>query len=101
MIQENADMVSNAELLKAIAHPARLCILTGLIEKGGATVTEMQNCLECPQSTLSQHIAKLKAYNIIKGKRNGREITYSVTNEKVMEIIKIFTQKTGGKLTNV
>lgn len=77
------------EILKAIAHPARLCIVKGLMENGPSNVTNMQNCLDAPQSTISQHISKLKSSGIIKGERNGLEIAYSVSNEKVKEIISV------------
>lgn len=78
-----------AEMLKALAHPMRLCIVKNLIERGCATVILMQSCMGQPQSTLSQHVSKLRTLKIITGTRNGREIHYSVTNDLVKEIIKI------------
>lgn len=76
-----------AEILKVIAHPVRLCIINGLLENGGCNVTHMQSCLGIPQSTISQHLQKLKAAGIIEGERNGLEITYKVKDEKVKELI--------------
>ena len=78
-----------ADLIKALAHPVRLCIVKNLIEAGSTNVTTMQNCLEAPQSTISQHLSKLKSAKVIRGERKGLEIYYSVSNEKVKEIIKI------------
>ena len=52
---------SNAELLKVLAHPVRLCIVKGLIERGPSNVSTMYTGLNMPQSTISQHLAKLKA----------------------------------------
>lgn len=75
-----------AELLKALAHPVRLCIVKGLLDKK-CNVTHMQDCLELPQSTVSQHIGILRSKGIIKGERNGLEITYSVVDEDVKKII--------------
>lgn len=75
------------EILKALAHPVRLCIVKGLMGKGGCNVTYMQECLNIPQSTISQHISKLKAAGIIKGNRNGLEIIYHVANEDAIKII--------------
>lgn len=75
-----------AELLKAIAHPVRLCIVKGLMNKE-CNVTHMQECLELPQSTVSQHLGILRSKGIIKGERSGLEITYSVVNEDVKKII--------------
>ncbi|QAT39011.1 metalloregulator ArsR/SmtB family transcription factor [Clostridium sp. JN-9] len=79
----------SAELLKVLAHPARLCIVRGLLNKGQCNVTYMQNCLGLPQSTISQHLQKLRSAGIIEGERNGLEINYKVCNEKVISIINV------------
>lgn len=76
-----------SEVLKAIAHPVRLCIVKGLLENQ-CNVTKIQECLGLPQSTVSQHLAKLKAARVIEGDRNGLEICYKVTNDDVKRIIK-------------
>lgn len=77
-----------AEKLKALAHPHRLCIIKGLID-GGCNVTKIQECLGLPQSTVSQHLAKLKSAGIIDGERNGLEICYHVVDEEIINITKI------------
>lgn len=81
-------LTKKAEILKAIAHPVRLCIVKNLIEVNSCNVSTIQNCLGMPQSTVSQHLAKLKAAGIIEGERRGVEINYSVVNEDVKKIIK-------------
>jgi ArsR family transcriptional regulator len=78
-----------AELLKVLAHPVRLCIVRGLIEKGECNVTYMQSCLDTPQSTTSQHLQKLKSAGVVEGRRNGLEINYKVNNDKVYDLMKI------------
>jgi DNA-binding transcriptional ArsR family regulator len=83
----------NSEILKAMGHPVRLCIIKGLLETQGCNVTKMQDCLDIPQSTVSQHLAKLKSAGIITGERNGLEITYRVSNEKTKEIIKVLFEE--------
>ncbi|MBU3090588.1 metalloregulator ArsR/SmtB family transcription factor [Clostridium sp. CM028] len=76
-----------ADLLKAIAHPARICIIRGLMNKGRCNVSYMQNCLNLPQSTVSQHLQKLKSFGIIKGERNGLQINYKICNETIINVI--------------
>jgi len=78
-----------AEVLKAMGHPARLCILNGILRTGGCNVTHIQECIELPQSTISQHIQKLRSAGIIEGTRSGTEITYTLKNRKVLDIINI------------
>ncbi|MGV3026027.1 ArsR/SmtB family transcription factor [Clostridium thermobutyricum] len=81
-------LTNSAELLKVLAHPVRLCIVRGLLSNGSCNVTFMQNCLDMPQSTISQHLQKLRSVGIIEGERNGLEINYRVVNNKVEKIIK-------------
>ena len=85
---DKKELEEKADILKAISHPVRLCIVRGLLNEGESNVTNMQNCLEAPQSTISQHLAKLKAAGIIEGERKGTEIFYKVVNEEVKKIIK-------------
>ena len=77
-----------AEFLKVLAHPVRLCIVKNLLEQGSCNVTNMHSCLGMPQSTISQHLQKLKSVGIIKGERNRIEIVYEVVDERAEKIIK-------------
>ena len=76
-----------ADLLKAISHPVRICIIRGLMSKGSCNVSHMQDCLNLPQSTVSQHLQKLKSLGIIEGERNGLEINYKICNETIINVI--------------
>lgn len=67
-MEEKLKFIQKSELLKALAHPTRLCIVKDLMEKE-SNVTNIQECLDLPQSTVSQHLFKLKAAGIIKGER--------------------------------
>lgn len=83
-----------AEILKALAHPARLCIVKGLLDKGKSNVTYMQQCMDLPQSTISQHIARLRSARIIHGTRKGLEIQYEVISQPAIDIVNaIFQEK--------
>lgn len=76
-----------AEILKALSHPARLCIVRGLIDNGESNVMNMQSCLRVPQSTISQHLAALRSRGIIKGRREGLEVYYSVQSQLAVALI--------------
>ena len=83
-----------SELLKVLAHPIRLCIVKGLLEHENCNVTYMKDCLQASQSTISQHLAKLKAANIVKCVRNGNEIYYQLNSRRLELIIKdLFEEK--------
>ena len=82
-----------ADMLKAIAHPVRLCILKGLIQKGSCNVSFMQDCLGLPQSTVSQHLQKLRSLGIVETERSGLEMFYSVKNEKVKHLVALLLEE--------
>ncbi|MDM5277431.1 metalloregulator ArsR/SmtB family transcription factor [Paenibacillus silvae] len=82
------EFIQQAEWLKAIAHPVRLCILQGLIEKGSCNVTDMQYCLELRQSTLSMHLQKLRTAGIIEGNRMGLEVIYRIKDDQTKDILR-------------
>ncbi|MBY0753827.1 metalloregulator ArsR/SmtB family transcription factor [Clostridium sardiniense] len=82
------ELESQAEFLKVLAHPVRLCIVRGLMQKDSCNVSFMQDCLGMPQSTISQHLQKLRSVGIIEGERNGLEINYKIKDKRVEKIIK-------------
>lgn len=88
ILKDMDDIEDKAKILKALSHPIRLCIVRGLIENEGYNVSEMQRCLDIPQSTLSQHLSKLKDLNILKVEKNGLERNYFVINKDSKKIIK-------------
>ncbi len=87
-MQDMKNYLQKSDLLKAIAHPVRLCIVRGLINQQ-CNVSTMQECLKLPQSTVSQHLAKLKSAGIIEGERKGLEVCYKVVNRQVIAIIEL------------
>ena len=80
-----------SETLKALAHPARLEIVAGLL-KNECNVAQIQKALGLPQSTISQHLRVLKNAAIIKGRKEGTRTCYRVIDGRVrrfMEIIAV------------
>jgi DNA-binding transcriptional ArsR family regulator len=76
-----------AEILKVLAHPIRLCVVKSLLDNGECNVSHMHTCLEVPQSTVSQHLQKLKAAGIIEGKRKGLEVNYKIKDQRMRKLI--------------
>ncbi|MDD4297513.1 MAG: metalloregulator ArsR/SmtB family transcription factor [Ruminiclostridium sp.] len=79
--------VELSEILKALSHPQRICIVKSIIEKKNCCVNDMSECLSENQPTVSRHISVLKAAGIIKGDRQGTFIYYSFKTENVKKII--------------
>jgi ArsR family transcriptional regulator len=89
MDYDTRKLSDTAELLKVLAHPVRLCIVKGLLENGGCNVSHMQNCLNAPQSTVSQHLQKLKNAGIIEGTRDGLMVNYKICNPRVRRLLSV------------
>jgi DNA-binding transcriptional ArsR family regulator len=75
-----------ADLLKALGHPIRYCIVEGLVS-GEKNVATMVNCTGVPQPTVSQHLNILKAAGVLEGTRCGNEIHYSVVDSEAKKIV--------------
>lgn len=79
--------VEITEVLKVLAHPVRLSLVEIMLTKGPTNVTTMYETLQMPQSTISQHLSKLKATKIVTGTRKGLEIYYEVTDNRTKAIL--------------
>ncbi|MFX3628349.1 MAG: ArsR/SmtB family transcription factor [Ectobacillus sp.] len=87
MVEKVEKYEDSVEVLKVLAHPVRLGLVETMIAKGPVNVTAMYEEFEMPQSTISQHLAKLKSAKIISGKRKGLEIYYEVVDNRAKSIL--------------
>jgi DNA-binding transcriptional ArsR family regulator len=80
------DYEAAGELLRALASPLRIAIITQL--GGGARcVHELVDALAVAQPLVSQHLRILRRAGLVSGARRGREIEYSLTDEHVAHIV--------------
>ena len=75
-----------SEFLKAMAHPTRLLILSILCE-GERSVTELEQLLALRQPTVSQQLARLREDGLVKTRRQGKTIYYSLAGNDVRVIV--------------
>ncbi|MDK7443474.1 ArsR/SmtB family transcription factor [Bacillus paranthracis] len=80
----------NIEMLKTLSHPARIQIITILMQHNILNVSELVDILQIPQATVSQHLSKMKG-KILGYDRRGLEVYYYINNPKVPMIIEIFS----------
>jgi DNA-binding transcriptional ArsR family regulator len=83
-MRENASQA--ADLLKAMSNEHRLLILCHLGEKE-MSVNELNNFVDLSQSSLSQHLARLRQDNLVKTRRESQTIFYSIANPSVVKLI--------------
>ncbi len=72
-----AHYADRANLLKALAHPARLYI-TDCLDNRSLCVEELTELIGSDMSTISKHLRVLKEAGVVKDTRDGRRIYYSL-----------------------
>jgi ArsR family transcriptional regulator, virulence genes transcriptional regulator len=78
--------------LKAMANRHRLMILCEL-QKGELSVTELQKALGLSQSSLSQHLARLREDELVVNRRSSQTIFYSIENPAVSELMAVLYKR--------
>lgn len=74
-----------AEFCKAMGNATRLQILHVLRERP-MTVGEIVEALGKTQSNISRQLAVLRSVGVVSGERNGTEMRYQITDEKIGEV---------------
>jgi predicted transcriptional regulator len=67
-----------AQMMKALAHPARIAIIQHLIKAQACICGELVDELGLAQATISQHLKELKKVGIIQGTIEGTSICYCI-----------------------
>ncbi len=87
-----ARMMQNArdasDYLKTLAHEHRLMLLCLLAEQE-RSVTELEDLLALRQPTVSQQLARLRQDGLVKTRRKGKAIFYSLADEGTRAFIQL------------
>lgn len=75
-----------SDLLKALAHEARLMILCLLVE-GEKSVGELEQLMMMRQSSVSQQLARLRFDRLVLTRRDGQTIYYSLGSEEAKKVV--------------
>lgn len=76
------------QLFKALSEETRYKIIKVLLE-GEKCACEIPDLIGKTQSNTSMHLAKLQTWGLIKVRKDGKMRLYSISNEKIREILKI------------
>ena len=85
LIKEN-ELEKMSETLKAVAHPVRLQIVN-ILMSGERSVGELVKTLGTKQSLTSQQLSILKSRGVLRSRRNGNVVYYSLENSGVKNIM--------------
>lgn len=75
-----------AELFKAFGDPTRVHILS-LLTDGELCVTEISQAVDITQSAISHQLRILKQMHLIKFRREGKNLLYSLADDHVLTIL--------------
>lgn len=77
-----------SRLLRALANPRRLQILCALID-GELSVSELNARVLLSQSALSQHLALLRVQQLLKTRRAGQTVYYTLPDGAALRILHV------------
>lgn len=80
-----------ADFFQALAHPTRIAIVEQLRE-GELSAGTIIERLGIEQANASQHLAILRAKNILVNRKVGNQVFYSVRDRRIVEILDIMRQ---------
>ncbi|WP_084420746.1 ArsR/SmtB family transcription factor [Henriciella litoralis] len=84
--QLEANATAAAAFLRALANEKRLMVLCQLVE-GEKSVGELLEGAGVSQSALSQHLAKLRDEKLVKTRRAGQVIYYSIDDPAAAKLL--------------
>ncbi|NLX65958.1 MAG: winged helix-turn-helix transcriptional regulator [Bacteroidales bacterium] len=77
-----------AYILRALANETRLCVIMQLTQAGEKSVTELMKQMDCEQSLLSHHLTDMRAKGILRCRRSGKNIFYSLSDHRFTNVLK-------------
>jgi ArsR family transcriptional regulator len=83
---EPAKLQKAAAVLKTLGHPVRIAIIDAL-ERGELNVTEIQETINEPQAITSQHLRLMEERDILKSRKDGVQVFYSLRDKFIQQIL--------------
>jgi ArsR family transcriptional regulator len=81
----------HADICKTISNPRRQAIID-TIRKSEMTVSTLVKKTGISQANLSQHLAILRSKGVVRTRREGNNIYYSIANPKIIEAYDLISE---------
>ena len=88
--REHAERI--ADLFKVLGDPTRVRILQALIEVDELCVHELAAAVGVSPSAVSHHLRILRHFDLIRHRRDGREVYYGPHDEHVAQLIGVCSE---------
>ena len=80
-----------ADIFQALAHPTRIAIVESLRD-GEAGAGALLEQLEIEQANLSQHLATLRAKQVVVSRKDGNQVYYSLRDPVLTKVLDLLKQ---------
>ncbi len=77
-----------ADIFQALAHPTRIAILE-LLSEGELSAGSLIEKLALEQANVSQHLAVLRAKQLVLTRRAGNQVFYSVRDPIIIQVLNL------------
>lgn len=90
-----------AERAKALSDPTRLTLAAALREGGELCVCDLAWISERAQGLVSHHLRSLRSHGLVRSRRDGKLVMYSLTDEGVSLLSAVLGTPFGGERAGV
>lgn len=87
--RESEEMCLLAKFFNGFANSTRLSVLLLLAQRGEMKVGDLVRELEAPQPRVSDHLRCLSWCGYVRARREGRNAYYSITDDRVLEMLRL------------
>jgi DNA-binding transcriptional ArsR family regulator len=81
-----------AGIFRALAHPTRIAMIELLRDQGEVPVSSIYARLDLEQANVSQHLAVLRAKQLVVGRKDGNQVFYSLRDPILGRILDLMRQ---------
>jgi ArsR family transcriptional regulator len=87
VIDDEVHIERVAQLFRTLGDPSRIKILTLLLETD-KNVSSLAELIGISEPAVSHHLRGLRQMRIVRGRRQGREVYYSLDDEHVADLLR-------------
>jgi ArsR family transcriptional regulator len=89
---QNSLRLFKAGIFRALAHPTRIAIVELLRDEGEVPVSRIYEQLGLEQANASQHLAVLRAKQIVIGRKDGNQVFYALRDPILGKVLNLMRQ---------
>lgn len=97
ILQHESQLVEMSQLFKILGDVTRLKIMTLLTQREEMCVEDIIRCMNMEQSAISHQLRKLKAHHIVKSRKSGKHVWYSLEDHHVLSLYTLAFDHTSEK----